>query len=95
MIFFPARGQKMIIKNINNHRWPLPELRAQAILALCHDRMTIRIRINLTVKNNSFSNAFWKISELIASHRICNKIADHQILVLSGQVDMCKVIHSV
>src|ERR1051326_5289066 len=77
-IIFPIFCKKMVVKNIYDHSRIFFVVRTQSLNAFPKYRMTVRIKINSTVKKNSFLNLFRKIFESASFNRISNEIPDHE-----------------
>jgi len=87
-VCIPVLGKKMVIKYIHNNTGVFPVTRPQAQYTFQKNRMTVTIAVNCPVKHNAPAYPIRVIFPGAALDRIGNEIAYHQLLIVSGEIQV-------
>ncbi len=90
----PLGRQKVIIKDINDHRRVMPVFWPKPALALFHYGMVICEIVDGTVQFNTQCNARPEfLRQITALDKITNEVACHHIWIVAGEVEVREKIH--
>lgn len=89
-----ARCKKMIKQNIYQYTTIALKAVVKYAFGLPEPGVAVGKTVNLAVHPDPLDDAAVQAFEMVASHMICNKIADQQLLIVFRQKGMGQVIHS-
>jgi hypothetical protein len=82
---FPARGEKMIVKNIDDHAGIMAVFGSKSVFAIINHPVAVSKRINSPVKFHPPDNPRFEFSQCLSSfYKITNKIAQQDLFIISG-----------
>ena len=88
-------GQEVIVVQIDDYSGVLTVFWPESVFAKTGDGMVISVFINLPVQFDAATDPVGIVEFLPAFDKISDEIADHQFLVVTGQIDMREEIHRI
>ena len=90
----PIPGQKMVVKNIDDHAAVVAVIRMETLAALTCNGMTIRKGVYGPMEENAVFDLFREVFIPLTANTIGDKIPNGELLIFKGKINMSQKIHA-